>query len=237
MEIQKFADTDQMAQAAAELVLTSALAAVIDRGVFSLVLAGGGTPLPLYRRLAAPPFLAQMPWELTHLFQGDERCLPPEHPDNNFGRAAATLLAPGQVPADNIHRMAGEDPDPERAAADYQRRIKDFCRDLAVTDFDLLLLGMGDDGHIASLFPSSPLLAEQDRLVAAETKPAGKPPVPRLTLTLPAINSARRVLLMISGPEKERIMTEITTDPKAAAAKYPAALVAPRQELYWLVAP
>ncbi|ADH85687.1 6-phosphogluconolactonase [Desulfurivibrio alkaliphilus] len=234
MEIKKFANTDQMAQAAAELVLTSALAAVIERGVFSLVLAGGGTPLPLYRRLAAPPFLAQMPWELTHLFQGDERCLPPEHPDSNFGRAAATLLAPGQVPADNIHRMTGEDPDPKRAAAAYQRQIEDFCRDFAVNSFDLVLLGMGSDGHIASLFPGSALLAEQDRLVAAETEPAGNPPVPRLTLTLPAINSARRVLLLTSGPEKEKIMNEIIADRQAAAARYPAARVMPSQEFYWL---
>lgn len=229
MTLKKFADPEAMAAAAAELVVAEAQAAVAARGLFSLVLAGGGTPLPLYRRLAGPPWAAAIPWQQTHIFQGDERCLPPEHPESNYGRAAATLLSRVPLPAANIHRMAGELP-PSQGAADYRRQLAAFNR-----DFDLLLLGMGNDGHIASLFPGSPLLAERDQLVAAETRPAGSPPVPRLTLTLPAINRAAMVIIMVSGPEKARIVEEIHQDPQAAADQYPAARVKAGRQLLWLV--
>lgn len=229
MEIRKYADVDLMAQAAAELVLAKARTAVVTRGIFALVLAGGGTPLPLYRLLAAEPFLSAMPWPQTHLFLGDERCLPAEHPESNFGRAAATLLTPGQVPEANIHRMTGELP-PKEGAAHYRRELAEFGR-----DFDLVLLGMGSDGHVASLFPGSPLLTEREALVAAITEPAGQPPVPRLTLTLPAINRAATVIIMVSGAAKAAIAEEISRDRQAAAQQYPAALVQPREELLWLI--
>lgn len=228
-KVLKFASPREMAEAAAELVLDRALAAVHERGLFSLVLAGGGTPLPLYQRLAAEPYLARMPWPQTHLFWGDERCLPPRHPESNFGRAAAILLAPGQVPAANIHRMPGELP-PAEGAAVYRRELAELGR-----DFDLVLLGMGEDGHVASLFPGSPLLAEEEAPVAAVTEPTGQPPVTRLTLTLPAINRAATVLIMVSGPTKAAIVEEINQDRQAAAHRYPAALVQARSELLWLV--
>ncbi len=227
-----------MAQVAGRYLLSAAHQAVAEHGRFSLVLAGGRTPERLYQLLAAPPLAAQMPWKNTHVFQGDERGVPPEHPASNYRLAAASLLASGLIPAVNIHRMQGEAEDIAGAAVDYQRQIRDFFSLGADRQgFDLILLGMGNDGHIASLFPGSPLLAEENRLVAAETEPAGDPPLPRLTLTLPAINSATRILVMISGPDKQKIMSEIMTDRTAAAKKYPAALVAPRRELLWLVAP
>lgn len=228
-----------MAAAAAEYLLAAANENVVARGRFSLVLAGGQTPAALYRQLASPAQARRMPWAGTHIFQGDERCLAPQHPDSNFHLAVTTLLASGLVPAGNIHRMRGEDPDIIRAAAEYQREIEEFLHhdQTAAPGFDLVLLGMGTDGHVASLFPGSPLLGEKKRLVAAVTEPAGNPPLPRLTLTLPAINSAARVLLMISGPEKQQILNKIMANHQTAGEKYPAALVRPGNELVWLVGP
>ena len=229
MKITRFPDPEAMAQAAAGLIITNAHAAVAERGRFSLVLAGGGTPLPLYRLLVAPQLTERVPWQATHIFQGDERCVPPDHPESNFGRAAATLLAPGQVPPTNIHRMKGE-LFPAEGAAHYRRDLEEFGH-----EFDLILLGMGADGHIASLFPGSPLLQEERLTVVAEEQPVGSPPLPRLTLTLPVINRAARVIIMVSGPEKGEIVEEIRRDQSAAATKYPAALLRAREDLLWLV--
>lgn len=239
MKTRYFPDSGAMAAAAAEYLLAAACEAVAARGRFSLVLAGGRTPELLYRQLASLPMADQMPWAATHIFQGDERSVAPDHPESNFRLAAATLLAPGLVPGANIHRMRGEAPDLTLAAAEYQREIELFLQSgpRAEGGFDLVLLGMGGDGHIASLFPGSPLLAEQRRLVAAVVEPAGNPALPRLTLTLPAINGAARVLFMISGPEKQRILEEIMANSQAVAGKYPAALVRPGKELLWLVSP
>ncbi|MFH7319454.1 6-phosphogluconolactonase [Desulfurivibrio sp. D14AmB] len=229
MNIKKFPHPQAMAQAAANLIIDRARAAVTTRGFFSLVLAGGSTPLPLYELLTSPPLVREMPWAATHIFQGDERCVPPTDPASNFGRAAAVLLPPGLITPANIHRMAGELP-PAVGAERYRRELAGFGH-----DFDLVLLGMGTDGHVASLFPGSPLLAVKDQTVAAEEQPVGSPPLPRLTLTLPAINRAATVIIMVTGGRKARIVQEIKEDPRAGAAKYPAALVRPRQELLWLV--
>ena len=229
MIIKKFPHPRAMAEAAAGLIIERARAAVAAKGFFSLVLAGGSTPLPLYELLVSPPLVRKMPWAETHVFQGDERCVPPTDPESNFGRAAAILLASGLIPPANIHRMAGELP-PTVGAERYRREIAAFGH-----DFDLVLLGMGTDGHVASLFPGSPLLAAEDQTVAAEEQPVGSPPLPRITLTLPAINRATTVIIMVAGREKARIAQEIKEDPRAGAAKYPAALVRPRKELLWLV--
>lgn len=229
MIIKKFPHPEAMAVAAAGLIIDRARAAVAKRGLFSLVIAGGATPLPLYKLLASPPLAREMPWHDTHIFQGDERCVPPTHPESNFGRAAATLLAPGLVPEANIHRMAGELP-PAEGAEHYRREIAKFGR-----DFDLILLGMGADGHIASLFPGSPLLGEQEQTVAAVEQPVGSPPLPRLTMTLPLINRAATVIIMVSGQKKARIIEEIAQNHQESTTKYPAALVRPGEELLWLV--
>jgi len=234
--VRHFSDENAMAAAAAEYLLAVANESVVARARFSLALAGGQTPAALYRLLAAPPLAGRMPWGATHIFQGDERCVAPCHPDSNFHLAVTTLLASGLAPAGNIHRMRGEDPDIIGAAAEYQREVEEFLFRDPTTEpgFDLVLLGMGVDGHVASLFPGSTQLLEKKRLVAAVTEPAGNPALPRLTLTLAAINSATRVLLMISGPEKKKILNEITANSQAAAEKYPAALVRPGKELVWL---
>lgn len=243
--IHHFSKPEAMAAAAAEYLLKMATDAVARQGFFSLVLAGGRTPEALYRLLAAPPLADQMPWGATHIFQGDERCVAPDHPASNFKLAAETLLIKGRIPAANIHRMKGELP-PAAGAEEYRRELEKFGH-----NFDLILLGMGTDGHIASLFPGSPLLEEQERTVDAETNPAGSPPLPRITLTLPPINRSATVIIMVTGPEKAAIVSEINQgvierearrvtgdspqQDRLTAEKYPAARVRPVGELLWLV--
>ncbi|MGV1098968.1 6-phosphogluconolactonase [Thiovibrio sp. JS02] len=238
MQTRNFTNMEALSRAAAEEIVSIADNAVAGRGIFTLVLTGGKTPGLLYSLLAEPPLAGRLPWKKTHLFWGDERCLPPDDPASNFFLARETLLKNGLVPLENIHRLEGEDPEPARAARRYESLLKGFFRGAekaCLPRFDCLLLGMGNDGHIASLFPGSPLLGEEKRLVAALPEPAGTPKVIRLTLTLPIINSARKVLLMISGAEKKKIFQEIAEDRDAAMRKYPAACLAPQGELLWFI--
>lgn len=191
-----FPDPDALARAAAERVCEVAAAAG-DR--FTLVLSGGSTPRRLHLLLAAEPCRARIPWNRTTVLFGDERCVPPDHPDSNYRMATETLL--DRVPIDpaSILRIRGEE-DPERAAADYDAALRRHFAAEGAPRADLVLLGMGADGHTASLFPNTPALTATDRWVVAN-------PVPRLgasriTWTIPALAAARRVLFLVSGADK-----------------------------------
>lgn len=184
---------EAMSRAAAEHLLQLAHAAVAARGVFTLALTGGTTPVPLYTLLAAPPWRDRMPWASTQVYWGDERCVPPRHAESNYGLAWRLLLAGLALPPAHIHRIAGEDPEPARAAAHYAQQLPDAL--------DLLLLGIGEDGHLASLFPGSPLLREHVLRVAAVTD-APKPPPCRITITPPVIHAARQLLVLAAGVAK-----------------------------------
>ncbi|MFZ5774776.1 MAG: 6-phosphogluconolactonase [Thermodesulfobacteriota bacterium] len=227
--IRHFASLAELSEAAAEMVLAAGQAAVAARGRFALVLAGGATPATLYRLLAAPPFAARMPWDKTLFFWGDERCVPPEHPDSNFRIARETLLAASPIPANNILRIHGELADPREAASQYETTIR---ARLGNAPFDLVLLGMGTDGHVASLFPGSPLLGESLRLVGVMMEPQGVPPLPRVTLTLAGLNQSRAMLVLISGEEKRRMLQKIMA--QGPASPSPAARLDPREQLVWL---
>ena len=185
--VEMLADAEAVARAAAAAIERAVLAAVEARGRCDLALAGGSTPRRAYELLAARP----LPWPQLHLWFGDERCVPPDHPDSNFGMASAALAAVPIAPA-SFHRMRGEEPDRERAARDYERELP--------AALDLLLLGIGPDGHTASLFPGSPAVAETARRVVPVIAP--KPPPQRLTITPPVIESAREVLVLAVGAEK-----------------------------------
>jgi 6-phosphogluconolactonase len=202
-------------------------------GSFSLVLAGGNTPRLLYKILAARPAVDDMPWEHTHLFWGDERWVPHDHPDSNFGMAKKILLEKLPVPAGNVHPIYTDFETPGTAAAAYEKLLRDIG---AAEGLDLILLGMGDDGHTASLFPASPALDITDRLVTDVIAPAHIPIVNRVTLTLPAINMARNVLFLIAGPRKNQILQTILDDPPTAFQLYPAARVRPKNKIIWFVA-
>jgi 6-phosphogluconolactonase len=233
-EILHCPDLTELSRGAATLVVKQARARVAEKGVFTLVLSGGKTPLGLYEMLGQPPYLSQMPWSQTQFFWGDERCVGPDSPFSNFGAAQATMLAKAPIPAGNIHRMHGELP-PQEGAEAYQLELQGFFGHTAeeFPEFDLVLLGMGANGHVASIFPGSPLLQEDHQWVAA-VPPGGEPSLARLTLTLPVLGCARDILFLVSGENKREAVHTILEDPENAG-DYPAAQVHPQDRLWWML--
>ncbi len=197
-------DPAAVAEEAARRFVALAAQAVQARGRFTVALAGGTTPGALYHLLARLPYRNQIAWERTLIFFGDERCVPPDHPWSNYRMAQEALLAHVPVPAGNIYRMAGELPS-ESAAAGYAGLLRQVfhLRGTARPRLDLILLGMGEDGHTASLFPDMPALQERRRLVVATQVPEYvQPPVARITLTLPVLNAACHVMFLVTGANK-----------------------------------
>jgi 6-phosphogluconolactonase len=180
-------------------------AAIAARGTASLALAGGRTPQALYGTLTKPPFVGSLDWGRVDIFFGDERAVPPDHPDSNYGMARATFLARVPIPPERVHRMEAERPDREQAAADYARVLP--------RHLDVLLLGMGPDGHTASLFPHSSVLQERERAVVAVVGPV--PPVERLTITPPVVAAARHVVVIVTGSEKAEMVARALEGPLA----------------------
>ena len=198
---------EELAARASEHIAASARAAVVERGRFTVALSGGDTPGATYSRLAADHG-DTMPWEDVHVFWGDERCIPLERPDNHFTLATKTLLSRVPIPGSNVHRARGEADDPAEAAAEYEQELR-RCFIGELPDFDLVILGMGEDGHVASLFPGSPGYAERERLVVDHWVTKRGERVRRLTLTLPVITAARQVLLLVSGALKADMLAHV----------------------------
>jgi 6-phosphogluconolactonase len=218
-----------LADAAAAHIATLAGSAVRARGRFVIALSGGTTPRATYRRLADPAFAAEVPWAQVHVVWGDERCVPPGDPMSNYGMARTALLDRVPVPEPQIHRIAGEI-DPALAGQRYeatQRRLLGTPEGPPQSEpgarIDLVLLGLGDDGHTASLFPGSGALAEVHRW-AVPVVPATVP-TPRVTLTLPVIAAAAEILFLVSGAAKARILGEVL-DPAPRPSELPARSVA-----------
>jgi 6-phosphogluconolactonase len=232
-EIHRSPSLAEISAMAARYICRTARNKAKDNGSFSLALAGGNTPRLLYKILASRPAVEDMPWEHTHLFWGDERWVPHDHPDSNFGMAKKILLEKLPVPAGNVHPIPTGLGSPGAGAAAYEKLLRDIG---AAEGLDLILLGMGNDGHTASLFPESPALNITDRLVTDVLAPAHVPIVNRVTLTLPAINMARDVLFLIAGPRKKQILQTILDDPATAFELYPAARVRPKNKSIWFVA-
>jgi 6-phosphogluconolactonase len=225
----RFADLEDMSQAAARMIVEQAREAQKARGLFSLVLAGGGTPRRLYEILAAPPVAEQIDWQRVFVFWGDERFVPLDHPVSNYKLAGEHLLA--RLPEANIFPAPVTAANPQAAAVRYEAVIRRFWQEHDAAMFDCVLLGMGPDGHCASLFPGSPLLAAESSLVAAVSEAAGSPPVPRITLTLAGLAASRRIMFLLGGAAKKKILAEI----EAGETRYPAAQVRSQGEIYWLV--
>jgi len=177
-------------------------------GRFVVTLSGGGTPKSLYSLLANAELRAQIPWAQSHFFWGDERCVRPDHPDNNYRTAFESLLSKVPVPKENIHRIEAELA-PEAAAAKYERTIRDFFQLSGVgwPRFDLILLGLGDDGHTASLFPGCEALNETARVVVATY--VEKLKSYRITLTLPVLNHAANIFFLVAGEGKAAVLREV----------------------------
>ncbi len=213
-----YADADALAKAAAVELLHHAQRCVTERGLFTLSLAGGSTPRKLYTLLANDPAFREFPWAQTHLFFGDERQVPPSHLDSNYLMVTTTLLSTGLVPAANVHRVHTELPDANMTAADYDIELRTFfnatMRFNNCPRFDVILLGMGPDGHTASLFPDSKALEEKDRWVVANWVEKFKSF--RITFTFPVLNAARSVMLLVAGADKtEMIHNVLVADRKA----------------------
>lgn len=230
------ADPDALAQEAAKRVVAIAEEAVTRRGRFTVALAGGSTPKRLYSLMAADPHCTRLPWRETHLFWTDERPVPPEHPDSNFGMVRATLLRRVPIPADQIHRMQAERADLDAAAGEYEAEIAGTFVTQPPDEppaFDLILLGLGTDGHTASLFPYTPALREIRRWVTPDYIPALK--ANRLTLTTPILNRATTILFLVSGVEKAAALLAVLEGP-LDPERLPAQLIRPvAGRVVWLV--
>jgi len=226
-----------LAEEAARRFIDSARQAIDENGQFIVVLAGGSTPTGLHSLLAQPPYREQVEWSRTFVYFGDERCVPPDHPDSNYRAARETLLDHVPVPQAHVFRIHGEMP-PVTAARAYALLLRrNFgLRGAARPHFDLLLLGMGDDGHTASLFPGMPALEERRRLVVASGVPHYvRPAVSRVTLTLPVLNAAKRIQFLVTGANKITALRAVLTG-REPDTPLPARRVRPAQgELTWLV--
>lgn len=227
-------DTAALAEQAAERFVEAAAAALAESGRFSVALSGGATPRGLYARLAAEPFRSRVDWGRVLVFWGDERCAPPDHPDSNYRLAQELLLSRVPVRPENVYRMEGEMADPDLAAAEYAGELQSALglKRGERPRFDLILLGMGTDGHTASLFPRSPALREVTRLAVAAYVEAVKGY--RITLTLPVLNNAARVLFLVAGSDKAQRLRQVLTG--KPSHDLPASLVRPeRGTLHWIV--
>jgi 6-phosphogluconolactonase len=225
---------DALAEAAASTIVEAARQAVAAHGRCTVALAGGATPRASYARLALPPHAERMPWQRTFVFFGDDRGVPPDHPESNYRMAYETLLAKVPVPATQIFRIRAEAEDPEEAAGEYARTLAEVfaIRRGERPRLDLVLLGLGIDGHTASLFPGSPALKEVFRPVAAVYVAAANIPQ-RFTLTFPVLNAAARVVFLVSGPEKAKIVRAVLGD---QGVTLPAGMVHPVDgRLTWLL--
>ncbi|HEY4675536.1 MAG TPA: 6-phosphogluconolactonase [Candidatus Angelobacter sp.] len=230
VEIKVVSDSVTLARTAAEEFHRLAEAAVQERGRFSVALSGGNTPRTVYSLLASEH--KPLPWHSIHIFFGDERHVPPDDPDSNFRMTSESLLSKVPIPEKNVHRIHAE-LDAEAAAAEYDQELRDFFHlsDQDWPRFDLIFLGIGEDGHTASLFPGSKALTETSRRVAANW--VEKFQAFRITLTLPVLNHAAEVVFLVSGAGKAQILHEIL---RPGAQKYPAQSVQPENgRLLWLV--
>lgn len=216
-----------MARAAALLFIGCFEKAVREKGFFSAVLSGGATPLKLYSLLASKEYKGAVRWERAHFFWGDERCVPPESADSNFNAASESLLSRIDIPRENIHRIKGELP-PEEAAVSYEKELVSFFGIGAGTPppFDIVLLGLGKDGHTLSLFPGTRGLEEQGRLVAANHVPALN--AWRVTLTFKAVEEAEKAVFLVSGSDKAQVLEEVFEGAGLPAARVRA------KEVLWL---
>lgn len=232
------ADAEAVAQAGARLWVDSVRVALAARGAFHVALAGGATPGALHRAVAEQPDL-DFAWHRTHAWFGDERAVPPTDPRSNYRAARESLFDAVPLPEEQVHRMAGEEADPEVAAARYAAALAGALGDglPGAPVLDLVWLGLGADGHTASLFPGSPALAVHDRAACAVADAPADPPR-RITLTLPVLSAARRVVFVVTGMAKADAVAAVLEPAAGTAldALLPAARVRPAPgRLLWLV--
>jgi 6-phosphogluconolactonase len=233
-EVRRLATPQDLFRAAADEVIHAATEAIAKRGRFTIALSGGSTPRNLYTLIAANASTS-LPWDKVFFFWGDERHVPPTDPESNYRMAEETLLSKVPVPAGNIFPVPAENPDATVAAASYEETLRKFFV-VALGEFprfDVILLGMGPDGHTASLFPETAALQEKSRLVVANW--VEKLHTHRITLTLPVLNAARRIAFLVGGIDKAPVLHEVL-EGNAPGEKYPSKLVRPTDgSLVWFI--
>lgn len=239
-------DAPSVARFAAERVVALAQESIGQRGLFSIALAGGSTPRALYELLAQAPFRDQIAWNKTHVFWGDERAVAPDDEHSNIRMAREALLDHVAIPPQNIHLPHGDAADLSAAARDYEAQLQGLSAHMSThageessPRLDLVLLGMGDDGHTASLFPHTPGLYETQRLVLAVDVAPMTPHVARLTLSFQAINSARHIWILVTGEAKAELLAQVlegARDDQTEIEKWPIQGVQPQHgELTWML--
>ena len=234
-ELTVCSDPDDLSQQAATRFVDIARQAVAQQGRFTVCLSGGSTPRGTYALLAREPFRDEVSWPQVHIFWGDERCIPLDQSDNHYRMASDLILSKVPIPGQNIHRMRGEATDPAQAADEYEALLRSFfgLTGQDVPRFDLILLGMGADGHTASLFPGTAALHERQRLVVAHYVP--KLGATRLTLTLPVLNHANQVMFLVAGESKADAVRAVLQGDDDQP-KLPARLVRPENgTVLWLI--
>ena len=218
-----------VAEALADRTATALRAALAGEPRVTLCLTGGSTPVPAYKRLAQAEGIE---WDRVHVFWGDERCVPPDHAESNYRMAQETLLGPAGVPESNVHKMPGDCP-PDQGAAIYEQALEQFFGD--DLRFDVLHLGMGDDGHTASLFPGTDALGVTDRRVTVGQAPPSAAVRDRLTLTFPTLAHADLCLVAAAGAGKREAFSAVLDAYDGEAEGPPAARVRVGGDLVWLV--
>lgn len=226
--VEVLADLPTLVDRALDLVLEKLQSAIASRNIATIALAGGSTPKPLYEKLAQQ----NLPWDNLHIFWGDERYVPADHPDSNQRMARLAWLDRVSIPAENIHPMPTHEADPAISAQKHEAELQAFFKSQPgeFPAFDVILLGIGDDAHTASLFPHTEALNVRDRLITVGNKDGN----PRLTFTVPLINAAHTVIFMVAGANKHHALTQIFAD-AADETTYPARRIKPQGELWWLL--
>jgi 6-phosphogluconolactonase len=221
-QIRVFPDPEALSISAADLFNALAKRTIVTQGRFAAALSGGSTPRRFYSLIGSSLYRDKIDWNTVHLFWADERCVPRVHSESNFKLVADTVLSQVALPEENIHRIKGENK-PDRAAEDYEQDIRSFFGSQAVPVFDLIILGVGEDGHTASLFPGTAALRERTHL--AMPVYLDPPGLNRVTLTLPMLNHATQVLFLVSGQTKAKMVHAIVEN--GNPHNYPAGLVHP----------
>ncbi len=231
MTLRIFSDLNDLSSGATERILVLLKRAISERGEFHIALAGGTTPRQLYQRLGSPRFADHIPWDKIHLYFGDERSVPPDHPDSNYRMVQDSLISRVPFAKEHIHRIHGELPDLSQAARDYATTLqtnlpKSPCGQV---QFDLVLLGMGNDGHVASLFPDTPILQQYNALV--DTVHVAKLDAWRISITFPVIDNARNIMILVSGDQKADIVRRVFSN--TSSADLPVQMIKPKGQCEW----
>lgn len=227
--------TEELNKLAAAKFISLAREAILKKGKFTVALSGGSTPKALYKLLASEKFRALIDWNRVFFFFGDERNVLPDDEESNFRMADESILQPLRIPAENIFRWQTELENPEQIAEDYEQKIKDFFKlsENEFPRFDLIFLGMGDDGHTASLFPHTEALREAKKI--AVSNPVEKLNTTRLTLTFPAINKAANIIFLVAGESKAEVLRQVLQGETAPEQLPSQSVKPPAGNVFWML--